>query len=227
MQYFTKALIGVGLLSGAGAAYSQNDFISANVALSSDYLYRGVSQTGGGPALQGGFDYSHDGGFYIGTWASSIAFDDGIEVDYYSGFSGSLTEQVGYELGLIYYDYPGMASDDFLEFYAAFSYGAVTASINYSDDFYAGVGKAWYYAVDYVYPLVGDMALGLHYGWQSYEQNVWGSHDRYHEYSLSLAKPYAGMDWSLAFSDTNLSDNNCGDSSDCASRAMLAVTKSF
>ena len=48
--------------------------VTANVALVSNYLYRGISQTGGKPALQGGFDYAHASGFYAGVWGSSISW---------------------------------------------------------------------------------------------------------------------------------------------------------
>ena len=53
-------------------AASSSITASANVALTTDYRFRGISQSGGDPALQGGFDVAHDSGFYVGTWASSI-----------------------------------------------------------------------------------------------------------------------------------------------------------
>ena len=227
MKKLTQALLATGLVCSAFAVQAQEGPISANVTLTSDYIYRGVSQTSGGSAIQGGFDYASESGFYVGTWASSITFDDSIEIDYYGGFSGSLTDEVGYDIGFLYYDYPGMSSDDFLEFYGVLSYGGLSGSINYSDDFYAGVGKAWFYTLDYGFDLGNDFALGLHYGLQTYDQDVWGTEDSYSEYNISLSKSYAGLDFGLMFTDTDLSDANCGGSSDCDSTVVFSVGKAF
>ena len=117
MNKLTKALLATGLLSATFAVQAQEASIAANVALKTDYIYRGISQTSGGSAIQGGFDFTSESGFYVGTWASSITFDDSIEIDYYGGFRGALTEEVGYDVGVLYYDYPGMSSDDFVEVY--------------------------------------------------------------------------------------------------------------
>lgn len=100
---------------------------SANVALTTDYRFRGVSLSGGDPALQGGFDVAHDSGFYIGTWASSIkggpAYGD-LELDIYAGWSGNLSEAVSVDVGVLYYLYPtedlGLDTDYF-EPYASIS----------------------------------------------------------------------------------------------------------
>ncbi|MEZ5680353.1 MAG: TorF family putative porin [Erythrobacter sp.] len=83
--------------------------MSANVAITSDYRFRGVSLSGGDAAIQGGIDVSHDSGFYVGTWASSIAGGDSygeLELDVYGGWSGQLTDAVSIDLGAIYYIYP-------------------------------------------------------------------------------------------------------------------------
>ena len=90
-------------------AASSSITASANVALTTDYRFRGISQSGGDPALQGGFDVAHDSGFYVGTWASSIkggpSYGD-LELDIYAGWSGNVTEAVSVDLGVLYYIYP-------------------------------------------------------------------------------------------------------------------------
>lgn len=85
--------------------------VSANVALTSDYRFRGVSLSGGDIAIQGGVDVTHENGFYVGTWASSI--DDGgtgaygdIELDLYGGWAGEVASGVTLDVGLLYYMYP-------------------------------------------------------------------------------------------------------------------------
>jgi uncharacterized protein (TIGR02001 family) len=119
--------------------------VSGNVTLVSDYRFRGVSLSGGDPAIQGGVTVSHDSGVYVGAWASSI--DDGgtdvfgdAEVDLYGGWSGSVAEGIGLDVGLLYYAYPGNAKGvdaEFFEPYATVSgqLGPVQAKL--------GVNYAW------------------------------------------------------------------------------------
>lgn len=97
---------------------------SANVALTTDYMFRGISQTNDGPAVQGGFDYQYTPiGFYAGAWASNVelAFAGtaaaavnnraSMELDYYGGFAGAFSNGVGWDIGGIYYSYPGQGED--------------------------------------------------------------------------------------------------------------------
>ena len=105
---------------------------SSNITLTTDYVWRGISQANEDPAIQGGFDYVQ-GGFYAGTWASVVDFDAGpdqedvnLEVDFYAGFSNALTEVLSYDVGVIYYAYPDAdAADlDFVEVYGGLSFEA-------------------------------------------------------------------------------------------------------
>lgn len=119
--------------------------VSGSVTLVTDYRFRGVSLSGGDPAIQGGVTVSHTSGVYAGTWASSI--DDGgtdifgdAEVDLFGGWSGSVAEGVGLDVGLLYYAYPGNAKGvdaEFFEPYATLSgqLGPVQAKL--------GVNYAW------------------------------------------------------------------------------------
>ena len=119
--------------------------VTGSVTLVSDYRFRGVSLSGGDPAIQGGVTVTHDSGFYVGTWASSI--DDGgtdfygdAEVDLFGGWSGSISEGVGLDAGLLYYAYPSNAKGndaEYFEPYATLSaeLGPVQAKL--------GVNYAW------------------------------------------------------------------------------------
>lgn len=226
MKKLTKALLATGLLSATFAVQAQEASIAANVALKTDYIYRGISQTSGGSAIQGGFDFASESGFYVGTWASSITFDDSIEIDYYGGFRGALTEEVGYDVGVLYYDYPGMSSDDFVEVYGKVTYGSLLATINYSNDFYAGTGKAWYYTLDYGFALGNDVTLGLHYGFSDFDQDVFGTEDSYSDYNVSLSAPFAGTTLSLMYNNTSMDDGDCG-SADCEAAVVFGISKAF
>ncbi|MCE2462224.1 MAG: TorF family putative porin [Pseudomonadales bacterium] len=81
--------------------------VAGNVTLASDYSFRGWSQTGRDPAIQGGFDVAFESGFSLGTWASNVNFGDtSMEWDLYMGWSGEISD--GMELGvqLIHFQYP-------------------------------------------------------------------------------------------------------------------------
>lgn len=126
-----KIAIAVGALVITGSAAAE---FSANIGATSNYVWRGVTQTDDQAAISGGLDYAHDGGVYIGTWASNVDFDDGAtaEVDLYAGFANEVSG-LGYDVGIIYYAYPG-EEYDFTEIYGSLSYGPVTAGVNYIID---------------------------------------------------------------------------------------------
>ena len=121
--------------------------ISGNVALTTDYRFRGVSLSAGDLALQGGFDIVHESGFYVGTWGSSIQGGTPygeVEVDLYGGWTGAVAEGVTVDVGLLYYMYPTTddplnldPDTDYFEPYAsvATTVGPVGATV--------GVAYAW------------------------------------------------------------------------------------
>src|SRR5215467_3075278 len=85
--------------------------LTANVYVVSDYLFRGLTQTWGKPAIQGGADFVHDSGLYLGTWASNVSgsqFAGGsMEWDFYGGYNYKLNDDFTVGAGLYYYYYPG------------------------------------------------------------------------------------------------------------------------
>jgi uncharacterized protein (TIGR02001 family) len=150
-----KKIIGMAMLASAavvgttGVASAEGAF-SANVALTSDYVFRGVSLTGGDPAIQGGFDYTQ-GIFYAGAWGSSLT--SGMELDLYAGVTPTVGA-VNLDFGVVGYFYPG-ADDDGAEFdYFEVSAAANTdlseqfnvgANVFYSPENYGETGSALYY----------------------------------------------------------------------------------
>ena len=98
--------------------------VSANVSFASDYVWRGMTQSDG-PAIQGGFDFEAESGFYAGIWGSNVNFNDGAgsELDYYAGYGFSLGD-VGVDIGYIAFDYPKNETGlDFEEIYLGLSFG--------------------------------------------------------------------------------------------------------
>ncbi|MCK0129138.1 TorF family putative porin [Erythrobacter sp. F6033] len=117
---------------------------SANIAMATEYRFRGVALTDGNFAVQGGFDVSHESGLYVGTWASNLDEQTvgygSIELDLYGGWSGDLTDGISADVGGIFYLYPdaGAGDFDYYEFYGSLSFGigpaSLTGGIAYAPD---------------------------------------------------------------------------------------------
>lgn len=146
------AILAAAVLAGAGftafpAFADETDppsaiTVSGNVALTTDYRFRGVSLSGGDPAIQGGITVTHESGFYVSTWSSSIASSPaygGQELDFIGGWSGEVSPGLTFDAGLTYYTYPGghVGHANYFEPYAsvATTFGPATAKF--------GVAYAW------------------------------------------------------------------------------------
>ena len=173
--------------------------MSGNVAIGSDYFFRGVDQAGG-EALSGGFDVGFENGFYVGTWASSVDFSGGLELDYYAGYGGSISEDVSYDVGYLYYGYPqGPKTEEFEEIYASISAGDATLGLAYSDDYYASTGHSTYVYFDYAVVLSEAFSLGFHFGTMSASDPANEADD----YSISLSTEAAGLGFDLSWIDSS------------------------
>jgi len=139
----------------AGAAFAADaptpeHTVTGNVGLFSQYIFRGLTQTDRKPALQGGFDYAHKSGFYAGTWASNISWlsdsrqytgGGSVEMDFYGGYKDSLGGDVTFDVGTLYYYYPGTVNKaanalnikaDTWEVYGALGWKMLSAKYSYS-----------------------------------------------------------------------------------------------
>lgn len=207
--------------------------VTSNVSLVSDYLYRGISQTGQKPAIQGGFDYAHSSGFYAGVWGSSISWisdtytatagasganNAGLELDTYLGFKRSFATDFIYDVGYLRYNYPGSYAPgatkaDTDEIYGLVGYKWITAKYSYSLGDTFGVPDAR--GTDYIdlsanYPLADTgITLGVHVGKQKYRGSsaayvaAGGPSASYTDYKVSVTKDFSGFVLGLAYSNTN------------------------
>ena len=145
MNRVRQALIAITLLGVAGAAQAQ---FSATVTGASEYDFRGFSQTGKDPALQGSLDYSFSNGLAIGAWASNVDFggDADVEVDYYATFSRDIREGLAWTAGITDYTYPGSDdTDDYIEYSLGLDTTNWSFKTWYSPDFYnLDLGSAFY-----------------------------------------------------------------------------------
>ena len=226
----------VGLLLGTAVASAE---FSGNVALTTDYKFRGISQSDESPAIQGGFDYADESGFYIGTWGSSVDFDsndgfDGsLELDVYLGFGNSIGDSGwGYDIGYIYYAYPGDdgADGDYQEIYAGLSFQDFSLGLAYSDDYYGETGKFYYLSGGYEISLPEDFSLGLHVGYNKFDDApgfLSGNDDKYFDYSIGIGKSVAGVDFSLAYVGTDLDEDEVFDTTWGDPELIFTISKSL
>jgi len=181
----TLALV-TGLLALSGV--SQAQFSSTWTAVS-DYDFRGFSQSGTDPALQGSADYAFgDSGFSIGAWASNVDFspyDGDIETDLYANYAGKINDTFSWTTGVTYYMYPGSSANDTLglpaigeywEAYVGFNAGNFSFKQWYADDFYEAGVSAEYTEANYTQPIGEKFSLAFHagYAWGDYWSDVYG-----------------------------------------------------
>ncbi len=241
-------------LLGAGQAIAQDEEqqkaivtgdaykgITGNVTLTSDYRFRGISQSNEDPAIQGGFDYAWDNGIYIGTWGSTVdfgtadgfGFDGSLELDYYIGWGMDVTDNTSFDIGYIYYDYPGDDSDkgDYQEIYGSISWRGLTGGIHYSDDYYGGSGDFFYYYAGYSLGLFDDfLSLDLHLGYNDLDKNggfLATDEDSYIDYSIGVSVGWIGVDWSLAYVGTDLSKKDYFDTDLAEDTVVFSMSRSL
>ena len=218
-----------------GAAPATAAEISGNVTLATDYRFRGISQGDRSPAIQGGFDLETDSGFYLGTWASNVTFSGGaMELDVYGGFAGDISDDMGFDVGAIYYAYPEADSDpdlDYWEIYGSLSFWDATVGLNYSPDYFAETDTYFYLYGDYSLPLGENFSVDFHVGWNMFDSKEDGAafgigdEDEYFDYSVGISTAAMGVDLSLAYIGTDVSSSDCPNI--CDDTVVFSVSKSL
>lgn len=201
-KLFKKTLLTAALTSSTlfavSPAYAD---LSANVSVTNNYIWRGLTQTTNEAAVQGGIDYAHDSGFYAGTWASNVQYgaDDvySYEHDLYAGYSGEVGD-ISYDVGYLYYNYDSEANFDFSEVYGSIGFMNLSATLYLLADTEAdeapgqdfGFGEASYISLDYALPLQNGVEIGLHVGHHEgdFAEAFNGLTDSYNDWAISVAK---------------------------------------
>jgi uncharacterized protein (TIGR02001 family) len=245
--------------------------ISYNVGVVSDYRYRGISQTGRKPALQFGVDYADKSGFYLGNWNSTIEWIKDtadakatppqsargpLEMDFYGGYKGSVSELIGYDVGVLEYFYPtntlnnvsngvnnNFSNASTTELYGSLSVGAIVLKL--SDSLtnlfgYVGTKNSLYVDLSYSIDFGDGLSSIVHYGNQSMKAsnayNVTSGVTDYNDYSLSLNKDFDGLvlsgtviatDWAKRGAHINDTLPGSGTSNLAGTTLVLAVKKNF
>ncbi len=239
-RLISSLVIGIAVLVSVSVhAEDSPHEISANVSLLTDYLYRGISQTNENFALQGGFDYAHTPtGLYVGVWASNIDFAESLEIDIYGGIAGEFGNGVSWDIGGLYYLYPGSEAEpeeDFFEAYANLGYTFTDVQLEPS----LGVGVAWspdFFGEDgdgvYVYGSL-DLSLPHDFGVSFYvaHQDIEGDKlsgpagFEYTHYSIGLNRSFGPLDLSVSWNDA--SDECDGGTNELCQAVVFSVGSSF
>lgn len=244
------------LLAPFPVAAQQTDAtpITANVSLVSDYRFRGISQSFERPAIQGGFDWSHASGLYLGNWNSSISgnqYPNGasIEMDFYGGYKFPITPQLTADVGGILYYYPGAFYDGFapskprftnFEVYGGVTWTAFSAKLYVAttdffglDEQVGGRGSAGsaYLDLNYSLEIAPKTTLGLHLGHQKVRH--YDALD-YTDYRIGVTYDWSGVMLGAAVVGTNadkalyVASNAAGTTRQVGSTGLvLSVSKSF
>ncbi len=237
MKFVSKTILStamIGLMSGSAFAGEKlGDFeLSGNVAVVSDYVWRGYSQTYKKPAIQGGFEISHAIGLYLGTSLSNVRFvpkgavSDGasLEADYYGGIRYEYMKGNVVDVGVLHYSYPGAITPyDFTEFYAKANYDFLTAGYYYTNEYFNEMGKAHYFTLGASYPLPLDITLSGNVGRSQFTDN---KSSNYTDWSVALSKDFAGLSFALTYTDTNVDSAKDPDKL-AKSKILLGISKKF
>ena len=216
MQRKSLSILSLALVASGAFAQTkppEPDYTLAyNIGAFSDYRFRGISQTRLDPALQGGIDFTHKSGFYLGAWASNIKWikdgggkNSNAEIDLYGGYKGTLSD-IGYDLGLLAYVYPGHrgflpVNPETTELYGAVTFGPVTAKYSHAvtNAFgFASSKNSGYLDISASFDLGNGFSLAPHVGHQRIA-GAGNSPASYTDYSLTLSYDFGnGLVASLA-----------------------------
>lgn len=241
-----KVLFALFAIAGFTSAHAQ---LTGNLGLTSDYRFRGISQSQNAPAIQGGVDYAHESGLYIGNWNSSVSSQvytngSGVESDIYGGFKKDVYKGITVDLGTYNYFYPRAnvagTGRDFStnELYAGVGYdakefGAYTVKYNHALSDYFGVANSsgtQYFQADASVPVVDKLSFVAHAG----RTDVTNSPQlNYNDFNAGLAYDLKGWVvsakyyWNTSMASGFAAANTVNGQGLTNSTAVVAVTKTF
>lgn len=189
-----KTLLALAMAVGLTTAAQAE--VAGNLSLNSDYRFRGISQTMKNAAFQGGLDFNHKSGLYIGNWNSNVSADQytgtsGLESDIYGGFRTEIGK-VAVDVGVLRYTYAGASSFNTNEVYASAGVGPISAKVSQSTtDYFATADSKGtrYYEVNLAHP-VGSVTLVAHAGYTNVANQTTND---YKDYNVGVTTDVAGL----------------------------------
>jgi uncharacterized protein (TIGR02001 family) len=209
-------------LASAQAAAAPASPLTGNLTIVTDYRFRGISQSYKLPAVQGGIDWAHESGFYLGNWNSSVSgnqYPNGasLEMDFYGGYKFPVGADVTLDVGALYYYYPGAFYNGFsgkpnynnLEVYLGAAFGPFTGKFSYAISDFFGLNEttggksssgSYYIDLNYSTEILPKLTLAAHVGYQNVANY---SNLSYTDYKIGVTYDYASWLLGAAFIGTN------------------------
>lgn len=164
---------------------SSKNTVSTNVGITSNYIWRGITQSDKKPAVSAGADYNHQSGFYAGTWFSTVDFGDetDFEYDFYSGYTTEING-ADIDFGYIYYGYQGGEDNHFSEAFVKVSFDNLSLAVSTLVDSQWGdsFSDLTYFEGSYTFTLPHDLSLNLHAGYYDLKDAK-----NYRDFSIALS----------------------------------------
>ena len=187
--------------------------VSGNVAIQSDYVWRGYSQNLEDPSVQGGFDYEDASGFYAGVWGASVDFGgpESTEGDIYLGFASETEGGFSYDVGIIEYTYhggSGASDSNFTEYYLGGGVAGFSLTYSIGDEFGDNIEVGYSYDFE-----EQGISVGAAYG--DYD-------DAWTYWTIGVSGEIEGIGWDFSYWDTDLDDDPMGDG-----RLVFTISKSL
>ena len=197
----------------APAAEAPASNLSWNLSVTSDYVFRGITQTNFKPAVQGGLDYAFGGsGWYVGAWASNVDFPvpsgspsgPNIELDTYGGYGFAANDSWTVDLHAVRYNYlgesTGYGSIDYNEFFASTSYkGMLTFTLAYAPNYANADFSSLYFNVGGSWALGNEFNLNASVGHSKFSDGV----GKYNDWNLGVSRKFGLVEAALNYYDTN------------------------
>ena len=203
--------------------------VTWSLALTSDYVFRGVTQTDYGPALQAGLTYSWDSGFYVGGWASNVDFADpigpDIEFDTYIGYSHDFNDEWNLDLSAVHYAYMGEREDygsiDYTEVIGKLTWSEmISVTLAYAPDysnldyssFYANLGGSW--------ELGNEFSLNAGIGHSDFSDDNGG----YTDWNIGISRPVGMFTFALNYYDTDIDFDDDAEHHHASDELVFSIT---
>ncbi|MDJ0711676.1 MAG: TorF family putative porin [Woeseiaceae bacterium] len=225
----------IALFLFANPSSAETEF-SAELTATTDYLFRGVSQSMSAAALQGGVYIDNTSGWYLSAWGSSIDFvdsaspDDGarFELDLVAGYRRAISDSVGLSLDVNAYLYPSTRPGvdlDYLEWLTSIDVNERHRfTVGFSNDVFNSGADGWYYFASTSFDLPRDLTLDVAAGLYDLDDAYDAS---YSHGEVGIAGAVSSVDWRLSYSMTSGDDTELFDASTVGSRTVLTLSRWF
>jgi len=240
MTMLRSAALATGLLACVGTAMAEAE-LTSTITVTSDYDFRGITQTAQDPAVQGSLDLALESGAYLGAWASNVDFgddtDSDVEINLLGGYAGSINDDLGYDVGAVLYFYQEDDDDiDYMEVYGGLDYKMLSTKLWISPDYLNSDDSAFYLEAN----LEGG-SLPFELGWlvhlgysggEFFSDQEDNGLDEYYDWAVGLTRSFGPFDFELKWADGSDLDEADGtgspsDANSSEGRVIFSVSTTF